>query len=392
MLVSDQPDSLCIPSWPIIDDATREAFARMMVDGSWGRYHGPHCDALIAALCKYHRIEHAILCSSGTCAIELALRAIPISAGDEVILAAYDFKANFVNVLTTGCIPVLIDTIADYPIPNVGQIEAAITDRTRAIIVSHLHGSLVPMRRVCRVAAARGVAVIEDACQAPGAVIDGQRAGTFGDVGVLSFGGSKLLTSGRGGAVITSNAQMAQRIRLYTQRGNDAYPLSEMQAAVLLPQLLQLDVQNEQRHRRLLDLLAAMGISPQVDVHAVRPVSSDIQAAMNLWDGVEAGENQPAYYKAAFLLHKRFSESRREQFCDSARLAGVPIDPGFSGLHKIHGRQRFRTVGDLANATELHQRLVTLHHTALLSSVETIEQIGEILWKGICSDYTKRGV
>ena len=381
MLVSDPPNSLGIPSWPIIDDATREAFAGMMVDGSWGRYHGPHCDAFTAALCEYHRVEHTILCSSGTCAIELALRAIPVSAGDEVILAAYDFKANFINVLTTGCVPVLIDTIADYPIPDVGQIEAALTHRTRAIIVSHLHGNLVPMREVCRIAAERGVAVIEDACQAPGAIIDGQRAGTFGDVGVLSFGGSKLLTSGRGGAVISSNAQMAQRIRLYTQRGNDAYPLSEMQAAVLLPQLLQLDVHNEQRHQRLLDLMAAMEISPQIDVAAVRPANSNIQSAMNLSDGVQAGKNQPAYYKAAFLLHGHFSESERLQFCDSARLAGVPIDPGFSGLHKIHSRQRFRAVGDLANATELHQRLVTLHHTALLSSVETVQQIGEILRK-----------
>ena len=392
MLVSDQPHSLSIPSWPILDDATRAALTQMIHDGSWGRYHGPHCAALIAALCEYHRVEHAILCSSGTCAIELALRAIPVSAGDEVIVAAYDFKANFINVLTTGCVPVLIDTIADYPISDIGQIEAAITARTRAIIVSHLHGNLVPMRDVCRIAAERGVAVIEDACQAPGAMIDGQRAGTFGDVGVLSFGGSKLLTSGRGGAVVTSNAQMAQRIRLYTQRGNDAYPLSEMQAAVLLPQLQRLDVRNADRHRCLLELLVAIGIAPQADVRAVKHAGHEIQSAMNLWSGVKAGDWQPAYYKAAFLLPERFSESQRVQFCDASRFAGVPIDPGFSGLHRIHSRQRFRSVGDLKNATRLHQRLVTLHHTALLSSGETIQQIGEILRKRICSDYTEREV
>ena len=380
--MSDQPASLAIPSWPIIDDATREAFARMMEDGSWGRYHGPHCDAMVAALCEYHRVEYAILCSSGTCAIELALRAIPVSAGDEVILAAYDFKANFINVLTTGCVPVLIDTIAEFPIPDISQIDAAITDRTRVIIVSHLHCNLAPVREVCRIAAERGIAVIEDACQAPGAMIEGRRAGTYGDVGVLSFGGSKLLTSGRGGAVITSNAQMAQRIRLYTQRGNESYPLSEMQAAVLLPQLLQLDVHNEQRHRRLLQLLTAMGILLHVDA-AARLVSSDlpIRSAMNLRDSTEAGGNQSAYYKAAFLLDERFSEIERVQFCDSVRLAGVPIDPGFRGLHKIHSKQRFRAVGDLAHATELHQRLITLHHTALLSSDETIQKIGEILRK-----------
>lgn len=350
----------------------------MLEDGSWGRYHGPHCEALVAALCHYHGVEHSILCSSGTCAIELALRAIPVATGNEVILAAYDFKANFVNVLTTGCTPVLIDTVADYPIPDPDRIAEAITDRTRAIIVSHLHGNLVPMREVCRIAGERGIAVIEDACQAPGALLEGRRAGTFGSVGVLSFGGSKLLTSGRGGAVLTSDAQMAQRIRLYTQRGNEAYPLSEMQAAVLLPQLLQLNARNADRHQRLRELVKALG-------------NSSIRPAMNLDDAPSALSNQPAFYKSAFLLPKGVNDSQRSQFCESARCAGIPVDPGFSGLHRIHSKQRFRTVGDLPNATQLHDRLITLHHTALLSSAETVKQIAEILQDCFEDGYTVGG-
>ncbi|MBC7966856.1 MAG: aminotransferase class V-fold PLP-dependent enzyme, partial [Fuerstia sp.] len=312
-----EPSSiLSIPSWPLIEDATRDVFARMMEDGSWGRYHGPHCEALVAALCEYHGVEHTILCSSGTCAIELALRSIPVVAGDEVILAAYDFKANFVNVLTTGCTPVLVDTVADYPIPDPDQIAEAITDRTRAIIVSHLHGNLVLMRGICRIAADRGVVVIEDACQAPGALLDGRRAGTFGNVGVLSFGGSKLLTSGRGGAVLTSDAQMAQRIRLYTQRGNEAYPLSEMQAAVLRPQLLNLNARNASRHLRLRELVKALA-------------NGGIRAAMNLQDEAESVDNQPAFYKSAFLLPQTENDIRRKAFCESARRSGIPVDPGF---------------------------------------------------------------
>ena len=370
---------LSVPSWPIIDEATREVFARMLEDGSWGRYHGPHCEAMGAALCEYHGVEHSILCSSGTSAIELALRAIPVAAGDEVILAAYDFKANFVNVLTTGCTPVLIDTVAGYPIPDLNELANAITDRTRAIIVSHLHGNLVPMEDVCRMAAERGIAVIEDACQAPGAQHAGRRVGTFGDVGVLSFGGSKLLTSGRGGAVLTSNSQMAQRIRLYTQRGNEAYPLSEMQAAVLLPQLLQLDARNTIRHQRLLELVTALGVG-------------GIPAAMNLPDEAGSVSNQPAFYKSAFLLPKSVNENQRKQFCESARRLGVPVDPGFSGLHRIHSRQRFRAVGDLPNATQLHDRLISLHHTALLSSAETVKQIVEIIQDCFDHGYTPSGV
>ena len=367
---------LNIPSWPIIDDATRDVFTRLLDDGSWGRYHGPHCETLVAALCEYHGVDHAILCSSGTCAVELALRAIPVAAGDEVILAAYDFKANFVNVLKTGGTPVLIDTVANYPIPDLNQLAEAMTDRTRAIIVSHLHGNLVPMPEVCRIAADRGVAVIEDACQVPGATLEGRRAGTFGDVGVLSFGGSKLLTAGRGGAVLTSDAQMAQRIRLYTQRGNEAYPLSEMQAAVLLPQLSQLDSRNAARLERLRELVTALG-------------NDGIRTAMNLEDAAGSLGIQSAFYKSAFLLPQSVNDVRRKQFCESARRAGVPVDPGFSGLHRIHSRQRFRAVGELRNATQLHDRLITLHHTALLSSAETLKQIAKILLDCFDDGYTR---
>src|SRR5436853_127214 len=89
--------------------------------------------------------------------------------------------------------------------------------------------SLIPVQG--ELARGRNIRLIEDAAQMPGATVAGRPAGSWGDVGILSFGGSKLVTAGRGGAVLTSQPDIAQRIRLYTQRGNDAYPLSELQAA-----------------------------------------------------------------------------------------------------------------------------------------------------------------
>ena len=94
---------------------------------------------------------------------------------------------------------------------DIELIEQAITPATRCILVSHLHGGLVPMRALTALAAARGIPVIEDACQVPGAMIEGRTAGSWGEIGTLSFGGSKLLTAGRGGAVMTSSPQIAQR-------------------------------------------------------------------------------------------------------------------------------------------------------------------------------------
>ncbi len=345
-------------TWPITDDAVRLAVEQMLTDGSWGRYHGPHCDSLREALRDYHGVDHALLCSSGTSAVELALRAVNVSAGDEVILCAYDYKANFANVLALGARPVLIDSLPHRPVPDPQQIASAVSSATKAIICSHLHGCLAPIDEICGFAEQHGLSVIEDACQVPGARLQGRRAGSIGDVGVLSFGGSKLLTSGRGGAVLTNNARTAQRIRLYTQRGNDAYPLSEMQAAVLLPQLKQLDARNQRRGRavELIRSLLATGSTLQV-----------IQDS--------APDSETAWYKVPLMFTSDSPSSRDEL---ESRCDSLPFDPGFPALHLIHAQSRFRAVGDLNQATELHRGLLTLHHPVLLNQSRTKETIGAV--------------
>lgn len=361
---ADSSHPLTSPSsWPITDESIRLAFESMLNDGSWGRYHGPHCDQLRTALCEFHKVEHTVLCSSGTSAVELALRSVPVGPGDEVILAAYDFKANFVNVLTVGATPVLVDVMAGLPVINTNQLAEACSDKTKAILVSHLHGCFAPMKSICEFAAARGIAVIEDACQNPGALINGRRAGSLGSVGVLSFGGSKLLTAGRGGAVLTSDAAMAQRIKLYTQRGNDAYPLSEMQAAVLLPQLRQLDARNLQRHERAIQIFEHLSESSLVRW---------IQSAAS-------SEDSPAFYKLPLLMNGSRSADLRNALCNAARAADIPLDPAFHALHLIHSSRRFRFVNDLPNATFLHDNLMTLHHTALLQPQSSVRDMMERL-------------
>lgn len=355
-------------AWPITDDAIRAVFESMMADGSWGRYHGPHCDRLRDELAQMHGVENVLLCSSGTSAVELALRSVPVSAGDEVILAAYDFKANLINVLTVGATPVLIDVLPGQPVIDPEQLEDAITERTRAIIVSHLHGHLSAMAAIRNIATAHGIAVIEDACQSPGAIIAGWRAGSLGDIGVLSFGGSKLLTAGRGGALLTSNAVMAQRIKLYTQRGNEAYPISEMQAAVVLPQLQQLDKRNAARAIRAGQL--ANSLSSQ----------SLLKPTLTSGEFIDE-QNRPAFYKLGLLLSEQFDTSDREQFSAEARKLGIPLDPALPALHLTHSSRRFRVAGDLINAQSLHTRLMTLHHTALLQSKSEIDEMAAALLK-----------
>lgn len=358
--MTDQNSQPVNTNWPITDDAIRSVFESMLQDGSWGRYHGPHCAQLREELGGMHGVEHVVLCSSGTSAVELALRSVPIAAGDEVILAAYDFKANLINVLTIGATPVLVDVLPGQPVIDIQQLEKAITGRTKAILVSHLHGHLVPIDQICNIAKSRGIAVIEDACQSPGAAVGGRRAGSIGDIGILSFGGSKLLTSGRGGALLTSDAAMAQRIKLYTQRGNDSYPLSEMQAAVLLPQLKQLDARNAARlaaAQRLAKALAGQS--------TLKPTLGAEQ--------LDAPQSRPVFYKFPLLLAEHFDAAARERISVAARKHNIPLDPALPAMHLTHSARRFRAVGELRNAEALHSRLLTLHHTALLQSETEID-------------------
>ena len=97
------------PTWPPDWPEVREAVEATLADGSWGRYHGPHCQRLEQALAEFHGVEEVLLCCSGTAAVELALHGARVGPSDEVILAAYDFKANFQNVLALGATPVLVD-------------------------------------------------------------------------------------------------------------------------------------------------------------------------------------------------------------------------------------------------------------------------------------------
>lgn len=356
------------PDWPGDWPEVAEALNACVKDGSWGKYHGANCEALTEQLNRFHGVAESILCASGTVAVELALRGVRVEPGDEVILAAYDFKANFQNVLTVGATPVLVDIDpASWQLDD-SQLENAVSEKTKAIIVSHLHGGCVPMQPVMELADRHGVSVIEDACQATGAVLDGCRAGAAGHVGVLSFGGSKLMTSGRGGAVMTNRPEIAQRIRLFTQRGNEAYPLSEMQAAVLRPQLDRLDERNVVRWDSVRRLSEKLGQLTSADGEPIlRP----------LVDGcMFADKDRPAFFKVGLQFDLAGKTGlTRDSFALAMRAENVAIDPGFRSLHRIHSKRRFRAVGELPNANLCDEHVLILHHPVLLEGDEATQQI-----------------
>lgn len=346
------------PGWPRPLPEIEDVLARAVRDGSWGHYEGPHGKQLRRRLADLHAVDHAWLCSSGTAAVELALRGVGVQAGDEVILAAYDFKANFQDVLAVGAIPVLVDINAAGQL-DFGQLEAARSPLTKAILASHLHGAMVDMPAVRSWADQHGLAVVEDVCQMPGARLGGRIAGTWGDAGVLSFGGSKLLTAGRGGAVVCRSSQVLERIRRFVLRGNDVSPLSELQAVLLLPQLARLADDNFRRAAAVSMLREQLA-----DVPGLAPLQSALADA------------EPGYYKLGCWYDPQdWQGLPREHWCAALQHEGIAFFPGFRALHKIHAPRRFRAVGPLSQAARADARLVVLHHPILLGGESGVLQI-----------------
>lgn len=336
------------PTWPPPDPNVDAVLRRLAGSGEWGRYEGPHCDRLERRLAELHDVGHVRLLSSGTAAVECALRGVGVQAGDEVILAAWDFKANFANVVALGATPVLVDVRRDDAQLNIDLVASAVTKRTKAVLASHLHGSVVDMPTLLMVCEHHGLSLIEDVCQMPLADVSGRVAGTWGHVGTLSFGGSKTLSAGRGGAIITRSRQIAQRIQLHDWRGNRLSPLSEIQAALLWPQLDAFAERKKQRQRA-----AAWFRDAFADCNGLQPLPEP--------------PSDTDYYKVPFWYSERaFSVLRRARFCDAMHAEGVTMSPSFPALHETHSAKRFRSTGDLANASRAGREIVVLHHPVLL--------------------------
>lgn len=206
----------------------------------------------------YCGTSHCLGVASGTDALRLALQACGIGRGDEVITSAHTFIATVLAISEAGATPVLVDCEADFGLIDVTKIEAAITPRTRALLPVHLYGQPADMDPILALARARGLLVVEDACQAHGATYKGRRCGSLGDIAAFSFyPGKNLGAYGDGGAVTTNRADLADAVMLlrnYGQRvkyehlvkgGNSR--LDSMQAAVLRVKLRHLDQWNTAR-------------------------------------------------------------------------------------------------------------------------------------------------
>jgi len=214
---------------------------------------GPKLEEFESAIAAYHQIPHAIAVSSGTSALHLAIRALGIGTGDEVIVPSFTFIAVANAVVYEGATPVFVDIHPMTLNVNPACVEAAITTRTKAMIIVHTFGVHAEMDALMELAQRHHLAVIEDACEAIGAAYKDRLVGTFGHISVFAFYPNKQITTGEGGTILTRDAQLAARMRAMRNQGRYPsadwlqhaeigfnYRLSEMACALGIVQLQRL--------------------------------------------------------------------------------------------------------------------------------------------------------
>ncbi len=232
------------------------AFGEICESGRFAQ--GPATSDFEAKFAAYCGVEHCVSLNSGTSALHLALRCLDVGPGDEVITVSMTFIATAWAISYTGATPVFVDIDPVRRTLNPDKLEAAITPRTKAIIPVHLFGMPADMDRIVAIAERHGLPVIEDAAQAHGAKYRGKRVGQFGQIACFSFYPSKNLGAyGEGGALITNDASISQRVRSLRDHGQTQkylheeigynYRMDSFQGAVLTIKLKQLDAWNRAR-------------------------------------------------------------------------------------------------------------------------------------------------
>lgn len=276
---------------------------------------GPNVDAFEREAAAYLGVKHAIGVASGTDALVIALRALGIGPGDEVIVPAYSFFATAGAVLSVGARPVFVDIQPRTYLIDVAQIEAVLTPRAKAILPVHLYGQPADMDEILSLAQKHHLAVIEDNAQAFGAEYKGRKTGALGTIGCFSFFPSKNLGAyGDGGMVTTDDDRLAERMRMLRMHGwkKKYFPemlgynsrLDELQAAILRVKLPHVDEWNARRYahaQTYTRLLSDLGPVPPMEAPHRTHVYHLYVAAFERRDEVqrrlkEAGIAAEVYY------------------------------------------------------------------------------------------------
>ncbi len=385
------------PGWPVIDQNDREAWRKVLEEGRWCRLDGQYCNAFENAYAQLTGTKHCVATANGTSALFTALNALDIGPGDEVIVPPYTFVATINVVLLQHALPVFVDTDRETLQIDAKKIEAAITPRTRCIIPVHIGGNAADLDSVLAIGKKHSIPVLEDACQAHLGEWRGKKLGSWGVAGCFSFQASKNLNCGEGGAVITNDAELAERCYAFHNNGRrrrGGYQvgpaqgganlrLTEFQAALILQQMARLEEQSRRR-----DENGAYLTKMLQEIPGIHPAKS------------YPGCTRNAYHLYMFRYDpEAFAGAPRAKFLKALRAEGIPASGGYTPLNKepflkellgsrhfqaLFGAERLKTYSE-QNQTPGNDRLceeaVWLGQTVLLAQRADMEQIAAAVRK-----------
>jgi dTDP-4-amino-4,6-dideoxygalactose transaminase len=297
-------------SWPIFDETEENALLEVLRSGAWNRRE--KVDEVGEKFAAYHDAQYGIPLANGTVALQCALKAAGVTAGDEVIVPALTFVATGTSVVCVNAVPVIVDI--DPLTYNIAPdaIAAAITSRTRAIIPVHNGGYPADMDAIMDIAERRNLKVIEDCAHAHGSQWRGKGVGSIGHLGTFSFQIGKTLTCGEGGMVITNDEALANSA---SQVANLNMRMTNFQAAVLLSQLERLDEQVETRERNVAYLVKGMEA-----IEGIYPIPRDERVTRWCF-----------YYWDFRFVSEEFGGISRGRFLEALSAEGVPCGVGAHG-------------------------------------------------------------
>lgn len=342
---------------PVVGQAEK-AYVLDCLDSSWISSIGKYVSRFEAEFARFCGVRHAVTTNNGTTAIHLALVALGIGPGDEVIIPTLTFIATANAVRYCGATPVLVDCDEDTLNIDVRAIEARITTRTRAIIAVHLYGHPADMDPILELAQKHNLHVVEDAAEAHGAKYKGRMVGSIGTCASFSFYGNKILTTGEGGMVTTNDDDLASKLRLYRGQGMDPnrrywhpvigynYRMTNIAAAIGCAQLER--VNEALALRRRLASWYSHGLVRIPDL--VRPV--------------EKGYAEHVYWMYTILLPKCGARTR-ELIREMLESRGIETRPVFYPMHMLPPYEE--EAARYPTATECSERGISLPTHELLT-------------------------
>ncbi|HEY3345277.1 MAG TPA: DegT/DnrJ/EryC1/StrS family aminotransferase [Anaerolineaceae bacterium] len=376
------------PNWPQYDQGEEKALLEVLHSGVWWRTPGTQTLAFEEKFAAYQQAAYGVACTNGTAALEIAIAALGIGLGDEVIVPDFTFVASASAVLFVGAMPVLVDVDPGTLCIDTAKIEAAITPRTKAIVAVHIAGHPADLDRLKEIARIHNLFLIEDSSHAHGSEWKGHKVGSIGTVGTFSFQASKLMTAGEGGMVITNNEDLAVRIRSVHDCGRmpdqwfyshyiygSNYRLSEWQGAVLSQQLSRLDEQAAIRTKNAAYLDECL---PQID--GIRPQALDPRVTRN------------GHYCYIFHYDRAaFQGLSTEGFIAALNAEGIPTQAAYPSVRKLdvfqngefrkrlspeHAREDFPFLrADFSVTDDAAVNTVWLVHRTLLGGAEDTAEI-----------------